>query len=304
MAIRALTQTSPEQIKHKKLRTALLSITVAISLVIIKLIFGLLTNSVSILASAADSFLDLTASSVNYFSINKSEKPPDEDHRFGHGKAEGLAGLFQCFVIGVSALYLIYLSIDKIIHGGNLKELDLGIGVMVFTITVSFIVARYIKNVSKETDSIALSADSFHYHVDVYTNLGVILALIIVKYTGFSLADPVMSIMIALMILWSAKDIVIQSVNVLMDKELPEEIVAQIEKIILNHSSEVRSFHKLRTRNAGSKKFIEFHVVLDHKLTFIKSHELAEDIIKEIEAVIPNSEVTVHVDPDLQPDYS
>ncbi len=304
MAKRALTQTGPEHIKHKKLRTALISITVAISLIIIKLVFGIITNSVSILASAADSFLDLTASSVNYFSINKSEKPPDEDHRFGHGKAEGLAGLFQCFVIGVSALYLIYASVEKIVYGGTLRELDLGIGVMLFTIVVSFIIARYIKNVSKETDSIALSADSLHYQVDVYTNIGVLLALLVVKYTGFTLADPIMSIIIALMILWSAKDIVIESVNVLMDKELPGEYVSQIVHIIVNHSDEVRSFHKLRTRHAGSIKFIEFHVVLNHKLTFVESHELAEEIIKEIEAVIPNSEVTVHVDPDLHPDYS
>lgn len=299
-----MTSTRPEQTKNKKLRTALLSIFVAISLIIIKLVFGLITNSVSILASAADSLLDFTASSVNYFSIRKSEKPPDDDHRFGHGKAEGLAGLFQCFVIGVSSIYLIFVSIEKIIYGSELKKLDLGIGVMVFTIIVSFIVAKYIKSVSKQTDSIALSADSLHYEVDVYTNVGVILALVIVKFTGLSLVDPIMSIIIAVVILWSAKDIVIQSVNVLMDKELPQELVAQIEEIILNHSSEVRSFHKLRTRNAGAIKFIEFHVVLDHQLTFVKSHELAEDIIKEIEAVIPNSEVTVHVDPDEYPDYS
>jgi cation diffusion facilitator family transporter len=299
-----LTQLSPEQIRQKKLSTALLSIVVAILLIAIKLVFGIITNSVSILASAADSFLDFTSSSVNYFSIRKSEKPPDEDHRFGHGKAEGLAGLFQCFVIGLSALYLIYLSIEKITHGSALRELDLGIGVMVFTILVSFAIARYIKNVSKQTDSIALSADSLHYHVDVYTNIGVILALFIVKFTGLTLADPIMSILIALMILWSAKDIVIQSVNVLMDKELPDEFVSKIEHIIINHSDEVRSFHKLRTRHAGSIKFIEFHVVLNHKLTFVQSHELAEDIIKEIEAVIPNSEVTVHVDPDKHPDHS
>ncbi len=299
-----MTLTSPEQIKNKKLRTALLSITVAISLVIIKLIFGFLTNSVSILASAVDSFLDLSASSVNYFSIRKSEKPADHDHRFGHGKAEGLAGLFQCFVIGVSSLYLIYLSIERLLNGGNLQDLDLGILVIAFSIVVSLLLARYIKNVAKETESIVLNADSLHYQFDVYTNIGIVIALIVIKFTGLSVIDPIISIVIAILIIWSAKDIVMQSLNILMDKELPEEVVVQIEEIILNHSSEVRSFHKLRTRNAGSVKFIEFHVVLDHQLTFVKSHELAEDIIKEIEAVIPNSEVTVHVDPDKHPDYS
>ena len=296
--------TDPEHNKNKKLKTALISITVSVFLIIIKLIFGFITNSVSILASAADSFLDLTASSVNYFSIRKSEKPPDHDHKFGHGKAEGLAGLFQCFVIGISSLYIIYLSIYNLIHGGNLQALDLGIIAIAFSIIVSFILSRYIKKVSVETESVALGADSFHYQVDVYTNIGIILALIIIKLTGLSILDPIISIVIAIIIIFSAKDIVMQSVNILMDKELPAEMVSQIEEVIMSHKPEVRSFHKLRTRNAGSVKFIEFHVVMDHELTFVKSHELAEDIIKEIEHEIPNSEVTVHVDPDKQPDYS
>ena len=299
-----MTLTSPEQIKNKKLRTALLSITVAIALIIIKLVFGVITNSVSILASAVDSFLDLSASSVNYFSIRKSEKPADHDHRFGHGKAEGLAGLFQCFVIGVSSIYLIYLSVWRLLNGGNLQALDLGIIVIVFSIIVSLLLARYIRRVAKETESIALNADSLHYQFDVYTNIGIVIALTIIKFTDLNLIDPIISIVIAVLIIWSAKDIVMQSLNILMDKELPEEVVIQIEEIIINHNPEVRSFHKLRTRNAGSVKFIEFHVVLNHELTFVKSHELAEDIIKEIEAVIPNSEVTVHVDPDKHPDYS
>ncbi len=299
-----MTLTSPEQIKNKKLRTALLSITVAIALIIIKLVFGVITNSVSILASAVDSFLDLSASSVNYFSIRKSEKPADHDHRFGHGKAEGLAGLFQCFVIGVSSIYLIYLSVWRLLNGGNLQALDLGIIVIVFSIIVSLLLARYIRRVAKETESIALNADSLHYQFDVYTNIGIVIALTIIKFTDLNLIDPIISIVIAVLIIWSAKDIVMQSLNILMDKELPEEVVTEIEEIIINHNPEVRSFHKLRTRNAGSVKFIEFHVVMNYKLTFVKSHELAEDIIKEIEAVIPNSEVTVHVDPDKHPDYS
>ncbi len=299
-----MTLTNPEQKKQKKLQTALISISVSIALIVIKLVFGVITNSVSILASAVDSFLDLSASSVNYFSIRKSEKPADHDHKFGHGKAEGLAGLFQCFVIGVSSLYLINLSVGRLLNGGNLQALDLGIVVIAFSIIVSLLLARYIRNVARQTDSIALSADSLHYQFDVYTNIGIVVALIIIKFTDLNVIDPIISIVIAVLIMWSAKDIVMQSLNILMDKELPQEVVAQIEKAIVMHSPEVRSFHKLRTRNAGSVKFIEFHVVMNHELTFVKSHELAEDIIKEIEALIPNSEVTVHVDPDKHPDYS
>lgn len=123
---------SSDFIKNKKLRTALLSIIVSLVLIVIKIVFGIITNSISILASAADSFLDVTASSVNLFSINKMEKPADHDHKFGHGKVEGLAGLFQTFIIGSSALYLIYLSIARLVKGGSLVSLDWGIIVIAF----------------------------------------------------------------------------------------------------------------------------------------------------------------------------
>lgn len=290
---------SQDHKKKKKLRTALLSITVSLVLIIIKLIFGFLTNSISILASAVDSFLDIAASSVNYFSIRKSEKPADREHRFGHGKAEGLAGLFQTFIIGVSALYLIYISIIRLIKGGNLVSLDSGIAVIAFSIAVSFFLARYIREVGRETGSVALGADSLHYSFDVYTNLGIVAGLIIIKFTGLEFIDPLISIILAVLIIWSSKNIVMESVDILMDKELPPDTVSEIEKVIMKYGPDVKSYHKLRTRNAGSVNFIEFHVVMDHTLTFVESHELAEEIIKEIEEIIPDSEVTVHVDPDI-----
>ncbi len=290
--------------RRKKLRCALISIVASVGLIALKLTFGIITNSVSILASAVDSFLDLSASSVNYFSIRKSVKPADAEHKFGHGKAEGLAGLFQCFIIGVSSLYLIYLSFERIFDGAELRSLDIGIAVIGFSIAVSLILARYIRKVANETDSIALKADSLHFRVDVYANIGIVIGLIVIKVTGAELIDPIISLALAGLILWTAKDIVVQSVDILMDRELPEHIVADIEKVIFKYQPEVKSYHKMRTRNAGSKKFIEFHLVLDHTLSFVRSHEIAEEIIKEIETKIPGSELTVHVDPDQHPDYS
>lgn len=290
--------------RRKKLRCALISIAASVALIALKLTFGIITNSVSILASAVDSFLDLSASSVNYFSIRKSVKPADTEHKFGHGKAEGLAGLFQCFIIGVSSLYLIYLSFERIIGGAELRSLNIGIAVIGFSIVASLLLARYIQKVANETDSIALKADSLHFRVDVYVNFGIVLGLIIIKVTGSELIDPLISLVLAGVILWTAKDIVVQSIDILMDRELPEQIVADIEEVIFKYRPEVKSYHKMRTRNAGSKKFIEFHLVLDHTLSFVRSHEIAEEIIKEIETQIPGSELTVHVDPDQHPDYS
>lgn len=299
-----MSQNTFETNRRKKLRCALISIVASVGLIALKLTFGIITNSVSILASAVDSFLDLSASSVNYFSIRKSVKPADDEHRFGHGKAEGLAGLFQCFIIGVSSLYLIYLSLERIFDGAELSSLDIGIAVIGFSIAASLLLARYIQRVARETDSIALKADSLHFRVDVYANIGIVIGLIVIKVTGAELIDPIVSIALAGLILWTAKDIVVQSVDILMDRELPEQIVNDIEEVIFKYQPSVKSYHKMRTRNAGSKKFIEFHLVLDHTLSFVRSHEIAEEIIKEIEARVPGSELTVHVDPDEHPDYS
>jgi len=296
-----LSSSSRNHISDKKLRTAVLSIAVSFTLIVIKVVVGILTNSISILASAVDSFLDIITSSVNLFSIRKSEKPADSEHRFGHGKAEGLAGLFQTFVIWSSALYLVYLSIIRLTEGGELVDVDWGIAVIFLSIFVSFFLARHIKKVAAETESLVLGADSLHYSVDVYTNTGVVVGLLIIKLTGFYFIDAVISIVIAALIFWSSKDIVIQSVDTLMDRELPPETIAEIEKSIMKYEPEVKGFHRLRTRNAGQAKFVEFHVVMDHTLTFLRSHEIAEEIVREIKENVPGSEVTIHVDPDTIP---
>lgn len=290
---------SREISKNKKFQTALLSISVSLVLIIIKVIFGFLTNSISILASAVDSFLDVMASSVNFYSIRKSEKPADHDHKFGHGKAEGLAGLFQTFIIGSSAVYLIYLSVLRLLDGENLISVGWGIAVIALSMVVSFFLTRYIKRVAEETGSLILSADSLHYKFDSYTNGGILAGLLIIKITGLNIIDPIISIFIAALIIWSTKDILIESIDILMDKELPPDTVRKIEDVIMGFNPDVKSYHKLKTRNAGSVKFVEFHVVMDHKLTFIESHEIAEEIVRAIKERIGNSEVTVHVDPDV-----
>lgn len=293
-----MSPSSREENKNKKFRTALLSISVSLVLIVVKIAVGIITNSVSVLASAADSFLDVTASSVNFYSIRKSEKPADHDHRFGHGKAEGLAGLFQTFIIGSSALYLIYISVSRLLNGEKLVSVGWGIAVIVLSMVVSFFLARHIKRAAEETGSLILGADSLHYKFDLYTNGAIAAGLLIIRLTGLNFIDPIISILVAAFIIWSTKDIFIESIDILMDKELPANIVSEIEYVIMGFNPTVRSYHKLKTRNAGTVKFVEFHVVMDHTLTFVRSHEIAEEIVREIKKRIGDSEVTVHVDPD------
>lgn len=254
----------------------------------------------SVLASAVDSFLDVMASSVNFYSIRKSEKPADHDHKFGHGKAEGLAGLFQTFIIGSSAVYLIYLSANRLMEGEKLVSVSWGIAVIALSMVVSYFLTRHIKSVAEETGSLVLSADSLHYKFDSYTNGGILAGLLLIKITGLDIIDPIISIFIAALIVWSTKDILIESIDILMDKELPPDTVRKIEEVIIGFNPEVKSYHKLKTRNAGSVKFVECHVVMDHTLTFVQSHEIAEEIVSAIKERIGNAEVTVHVDPDVR----
>lgn len=290
--------------QNNKKKAASVSITASLILFCIKITFGLLTNSLSIIASAIDSFLDLSASVINFFSIYHSSKPADEDHKYGHEKAEAIAALFQGFIIITSSLFLVFEALKRLNKNIILDQLDKGILVMIISLFVSFFLSRYLKAVAVKTESIALHADSFHFKTDLYTNITIITGLIIVKITGLNTLDSIITILVAAYIIYSTYEIIKNSIDVLMDRELSKDKLSIIESTIKDHSKEIKGFHKLRTRNTGSTKFIEFHLEVNKELSFIEAHDLSEEIIKELEIKIPNSEIIVHVDPSEYPDYS
>ncbi len=289
--------------KNKK-TAALISIASSFLLFCIKITFGLLTNSLSIIASAIDSFLDLSASIINFFSIYHSSRPADEEHKYGHEKAEAIAALFQGFIIITTSLYLILEAIKRLNSEIILEQLDKGIVVMIISLVVSYILSRYLKNVAISTESMALHADSFHFKTDLYTNVTIITGLILVKITGLTSLDSVITIIVSAYIIYSTYEIIINSIDVLMDRELSPDKLNIIENTIKDHSDEIKGFHKLRTRMTGATKFIEFHLEVNKELSFIEAHDISEEIIKELEIRIPNSEIIVHVDPSEYPDYS
>lgn len=290
--------------QNNKKKAASVSITASLILFCIKITFGLLTNSLSIIASAIDSFLDLSASVINFFSIYHSSKPADEDHKYGHEKAEAIAALFQGIIIITSSLFLVFEALKRLNKNIILDQLDKGIVVMIISLFVSFFLSRYLKAVAVKTESIALHADSFHFKTDLYTNITIITGLIIVKITGLNTLDSIITILVAAYIIYSTYEIIKNSIDVLMDRELSNDKLSIIESTIKDHSKDIKGFHKLRTRNTGSTKFIEFHLEVNKELSFIEAHDLSEEIIKELEIKIPNSEIIVHVDPSEYPDYS
>jgi cation diffusion facilitator family transporter len=281
-----------------KTAVARLSILAAAFLITLKIVTGFLTGSISVWASLLDSTMDIFASSINYFAVRAAARPADEDHSYGHGKAESLAGLFQSIVIAASGMFLIYESIRRIINPNRTRAEWLGIVTMLIAVSVSYLLVARLRRVAKETESPALQADATHYVTDIFTNLGALLALVIVALTPWQIADPAISLAIAFYILWSAVSVGRESIDVLMDRRLPLAVDEQIAAVVNRYKSEgVLGFHDLRTRRSGSQKFIDLHLEVERNMRLEEAHEVTVHVLRAIEAEIPRAHVHIHTDP-------
>jgi ferrous-iron efflux pump FieF len=282
----------------QKSSAARLSIAAAGFLIILKTATGLLTGSISVWASLLDSAMDIFASTINYFAVRAAARPPDSDHAYGHGKVESLAGLFQAVVITISGIFLIREAITRIYTAHATRSELLGVASMLIATLVSIALVARLRRVARETDSLVLRADAMHYATDVYTNGSALIALLIVRLSGWQLADPLISLAISAYILASAFNVARESVDVLMDKRLPIEIDEQIAEIIGRFETQgVRGFHDLRTRRSGAKKFIDLHLEVEGGRTLEESHQLTVQVLRTIEAEIPRARVQIHTDP-------
>jgi len=271
------------------------SVVVAIILIIIKIIAYVFTGSVAILSSLIDSFLDFIASGINLFAVRHSLVPADHDHRYGHGKAEAIAGLAQAAFIVGSALFLIFEAINRFSHQQAVENGMVGISVMLITIALTALLVKFQRYVVEKTGSIAITADSLHYVGDLLLNLSVIVALILSVYFDWQMADPIFAFLIALYILKSAWVIGKQSLAQLMDQELPDEVREKIKAIALQHP-EVRNLHELRTRSSGRQYFFQLHLEMDGELKLKEAHQIANAVEIEICKEFPNAEVIIHED--------
>ncbi|HZH29280.1 MAG TPA: cation diffusion facilitator family transporter [Pyrinomonadaceae bacterium] len=277
---------------------ARLSIIAAAFLILIKTGTGWLTGSIAVWASLLDSAMDIFASSINYFAVRAAARPPDHDHNYGHGKAESLAGLFQAAVITISGLFLIYEGIQRLIRPQPTSLEPIGVATMLIAILVSIALVARLRRVAGLTDSPALSADAVHFASDVLTNGGVLLGLLLIYFTGWTIVDPLISIAISIYILASALSVGRESVDVLMDRRLPPEVDAQVAEIVSRFRSEgVHGFHDLRTRRSGSQKFIDLHLEVQRDQTLEEAHATSVRVLRTIEAEIPRAKVQIHTDP-------
>ena len=281
-----------------KTSTARLSIYAAAFLIALKTGTGWMTASISVWASLLDSVMDIFASSLNYFAVRISSRPADEDHLYGHGKVESLAGLFQALVIGLSGAFLISEAVHRIRQPRPTESEALGIASMLIAILVSIGLVMRLRKVARETDSPALSSDALHYATDVYINLGVLGALAVTMITGWRLVDPLVSIAIAVYILWSAGHVAYESINVLMDRRLPPDVDETVAMVVSRYEPQgVLGFHDLRTRRSGSHRFVDLHLEVQRDKKFEEAHDLTVKVIRAIEAELPRTRVQIHTDP-------
>jgi len=283
--------------RSPKVAAAGLSIITALALAILKLLTGLFTGSLAVLTSAIDSLLDILMSGINLMAIRHAEQPADEQHPYGHGKFETLATIFQSIVIAASGVWIIYEAIQRLIESSPLKQTGIGIVVMAISTVASFMISRHLRRVAKETDSSALEADSLHFSMDVYTNLALLVALILMSRFDLPWLDPAMSILVAIYILFESIRLLRHGMRDVLDEQLPETLRDEIESLINDHKDELLDFHNLRTRRAGSQKLIDFHLTVCKHLSVEEAHDITDYIEKKIGEKIAGTDVTIHVEP-------
>ncbi|HEX4637071.1 MAG TPA: cation diffusion facilitator family transporter [Rhizomicrobium sp.] len=275
---------------------AIASVSVSLFLVAIKTFAYFASHSVAMLASLADSALDLFTAWLNLVAIRQSLTPADAEHRFGNGKAEPLAGLAQSAFISASALFLVIQAVNRILAPEPIDNSLEALIVMCIAITCAIGLILYERRVVAKTGSLAVEADQTHYLGDLATNIGVVVALVLSSRLGWTLADPLIAIAVAGIMLFTAIGVGRTSFNQLMDRELPDEERARICRIALSHAA-VKNVHDLKTRMAGLSTFIQLHLALDPQMRLVDAHAVSDAVEKALLEAYPGAEVIIHQDP-------
>ena len=278
-------------------RAALASIAMAVLLIGLKTWAAIETSSMAMLGSLADSGLDLLASVVVLLGVRVAAQPADTDHRFGHGKAEALASLVQIILITLSALFIGYRSVERLLAGEKTQSAELGIGVSLVAIVFTGALITYQRHVVKRTGSVAISTDRLHYASDLMLNGSVIVALVLEQFVGWTGADAVFGLLIALWLLWGAWTSSSHALDQLMDREWPEELRQRFLEAAMEYP-ELAGIHDLRTRTSGTHHFAQFHVWVPGEWTIQEAHDRLDRVEEELQKRFPATEILIHMDPE------
>jgi len=279
-------------------KATIVSTTVATILLFVKLVIGIAGGSVAVLASAIDSLLDMAVSIFNFFAIKKSEEDANSDYQYGKGKIQAIAAVIEGTVITISGIYIIYVAFEKLSEGGTTTLLTPSIVAMLISIIVTYFLVEYLLKVAKNTDNLVIKADALHYKTDLWSNAAVLLSLALVSLTGYDSIDAIFGLAIGIYIIYSAYEIIVEGIEMLLDKSLDAEIVDEIEKIISNHN-EITSYHWLKTRTDGTTNFVEFHMVLRPNMLLLEAHRIADEVEDKMMSLEKKKRwiITPHFDP-------
>jgi cation diffusion facilitator family transporter len=275
---------------------AILALSIVFILVILKVIVSFITHSISISAQAMDSFLDLFSIGFTTVAVRMSVAPADDEHPFGHGKIEGISALIQAFLVLVAGIFIIYSSIQRIIHRTSIAP-DAGIIIMIISIIASFWLARHLHRIAKATDSAAIEASARMIQADFYSAAGVLLGLVAVLITKLQILDPIIALIMVVFVLKASYDIVLRAFRELIDYSLPKEEQEILNNCIQEHFTQLVDFHAVRSRRAGSERFVDLHLVMPRYVSVEDAHKMCDHLEQDIKAKLPNTNVVIHVEP-------
>lgn len=285
---------------RRKQRAIMLSISVAATFTVIKLVVAGMTDSIAVLSEAVHSMTDLVAAGIVLLSLRRAASPPDSRHRYGHEKLENVSAIAEGVIIIAAIGYVAWQAVDRLLNPSAVELPLLAAVVMVASAVVNLVVARYLRQVGTETESVAVMADAQQLLTDVYTSFAAAGALVVVSITGWQAADPLAALAVSLLVLRMGLSLIIGSTRVLLDESLPPEEIAVIERVLEQRFEGVVGFHRLRTRRAGSRRHIDMHLTLDRYLQLWRAHELAHEVERAIEECLPNVDVLTHIEPDTE----
>ncbi len=286
------------ELNTQKKFAAGLSITSNAIIILLKIVAGILSGSISIISEAIHSFSDFLASVLTFFAVSRSSEPADKEHPFGHGKYEDMSGFIEGGLIILAGLYIIYESVKKLILGYNIEfNSMLGIYVMAFAVVANFMVSSYLFYVAKKADSVSLYADAEHLRTDIFSSLGVLIGLILIKITDIVILDPIIAIIVAIIIIKAGYSISKETLNNLLDGSLPEEDMKKIESILENNIS-IKGYKDLKTRKVGQCKDIEITIFFEPNLTIAQCHKICDEIEEEIAKSFTNITIIIHPEPE------
>ena len=279
-------------------KATVVSTSVAALLVLMKMTVGILSGSIAVLASAIDSFLDLTVSLFNYFALNTSEKDPDDQFHYGRSKIEPLAAVIEGTVISLSALFILYEALSKIVHPREMAFMQASVAVMVVSFIITALLVMFLNYVAKKTSNMVIRADALHYKTDLFSNGAVLLALGAIHFTAEQLIDPILGIAIAIYMIYSAIPIIKEGVLMLLDAALPQEDIDAIQQILISEPI-IQDYHYLQTRESGSHVFISVHAVFNVSISLYDAHLIADKVEDKIRKYFKekNSHILIHMDP-------